>query len=117
MATQLGSRSGFAETFAIHAALKKALKASHFDRNESVQKAAEKVRRDLEAPRSIYGKQLQMLDLMANGATIAGLGQKLKCSRRTAFRYLNYLEEAGISIRLEDGKYFVDKDVIKMIND
>ena len=115
MATQLGSRSDFVETFAIHVALKHALKTRQFRQNASVQKAAEKLRKDLESPRSIYGKQLQMIELMAKGATIAGIGRKLKCSRRTAFRYLNHLEDAGISITLEDGKYYVDKDVVKMM--
>lgn len=115
MATQLGSRSDFVDTFSIHVALKHALKSKRYGTNTSVQKAAERLRKDLETPRSIYGKQLQMIELMENGATIAGLGQKLKCSRRTAFRYLNHLEEAGISIRLDDGKYYVDKGVVKLM--
>jgi len=115
MATQLGTRSDFVETFSIHVALKSAIKAKQYEKNLTVRKAAENLCKQLESAKSIYGRQLQMIDLMEKGATIAELGRKLRCSRRTAFRYLNHLEDAGISIKLEDGKYFVDKSVVRMM--
>jgi len=115
MATQLGTRSDFVETLAIHVALKQAIKAKQYDKNPSVKKAAEDLCKELESPKSIYGRQLQMINLMEKGATIADLGRKLRCSRRTAFRYLNHLEDAGIDIKLDDGKYIVDKAVLRLM--
>ncbi|MFB3043963.1 MAG: helix-turn-helix domain-containing protein [Acidimicrobiia bacterium] len=34
-----------------------------------------------------------MIRLMEKGASIEALGRKLRCSRRTVFRYLNHLED------------------------
>jgi len=115
MASQLSTRSDFAETFAIHVALKASLKSRQYDKQPSVRKAAETLCKELEAPRSIYGRQLQMLGLMEKGASIADLGRRLRCSRRTAFRYLNHLEEADIDIKLDGGKYFVGKGMVKLM--
>ena len=115
MATQLSTRSDFAETFAIHLALKAALKSRQYNKHPGIRKAAEGLSRELESPRSIYGRQLLMIAVMEKGASIAQLGRKLRCSRRTAFRYLNHLEEAGISINLDGSKYYVDKGVVRMM--
>ena len=115
MADQLSARSGFTQTLAIHVALKTALKSKCYDSNPAAKKAAEKLCKDLESERSIYGRQLKMISLMEKGASINELGRKLRCSRRTAFRYLNHLEDADVAIRLQDGKYRVDKSVTKMI--
>lgn len=115
MAGQIGARSDFAETFAIHVGLKTALKSRQYEQTPSVKRAAEQLLKSLQSDKTIYGKQLQMLSLMEKGATIAELGRKLRCSRRTAFRYLNHLEDAGIDITLEDGKYTVGKAVAKMM--
>lgn len=115
MASQLSTKSDFTETFAIHVALKHALKAKHYDKTPAVRKAAEVLCTDLQGEKSIYGRQLKMIALMEGGATIGGLGRKLKCSRRTVFRYLNHLEDAGVSINLESGKYRVDKNVARML--
>ena len=71
--------------------------------------------KELEGEKSIYGRQLRMISLMEKGASIAGLVRKLRCSRRTVFRYLNYFEDAGVSVTLEDGKYCVDGNVARMI--
>ncbi len=115
MAGQLSAKSDFTETFAIHVALKYALKAKQYDSTAEVRKAAEVLCRELQGEKSIYGRQLKMIALMEKGATIAELGRKLRCSRRTVFRYLNHLEDAGVSITLEGSKYRVDKSIVKML--
>ena len=79
------------------------------------EKAALRLRKELEGDDSIFGRQLKMIGLMEKGATVAELCRKLKCSRRTLFRYLNYLEDAGIDIRLDGTKYLVDKNVTRML--
>ena len=115
MSTQLSARSGFTETFAIHVALKAALKSRQYEKNAAVKRAAIRLCKELEGEKSIYGRQLKMISMMEKGASIAELGRKLCCSRRTAFRYLNYLEAAGIPVTLEGGKYRIDKSVARML--
>lgn len=114
MANQLSERSDFTETLAIHAALKAALKAKLYDKNPSVRQAAEALCKDLQASGSIYERQRKLITLMERGATIHEFVRKLRCSRRTAFRYLNYLEDAGVDISLEGGKYRVSKAMARM---
>lgn len=115
MATQLSSKSGFTETLAIHAALKNAIKGKQYDKNIAVRKAASSIVGELESERSIYGRQLKMIQMMEKGASLSELGRKLRCSRRTVFRYLNHLEDAGIPIDLAGSRYKVDRNVLKML--
>ncbi len=115
MAAQLSARSDFTETLAIHVALKAALKAKSYDKNLAAKKAAQRLCKDLESERSIYGRQLKMINLMEKGVSINELGRKLRCSRRTAFRYLNHLESADVAITLQGGRYHVDKTVARMV--
>ena len=115
MPSQLSARSDFTETFAIHVALKSAVKSRQYEKNAAVKRAAEKLCKELQGERSIYGRQLKMIGLMEKGASLAEIGRKLGCSRRTVFRYLNHLEDAGISIKLQGAKYHVDKGVARML--
>ncbi|MGB2985431.1 MAG: helix-turn-helix domain-containing protein [Phycisphaerae bacterium] len=115
MASQLSARSDFTETFAIHVALKAALKSKQYEKHAAVRSAAEQLCKELQSERSIYGRQLKMITLMEKGATLAEVGRKLRCSRRTVFRYLNHLEYAGISVTLDKNKYYVDKGVARML--
>ncbi len=115
MASQLSARSDFTETLAIHVALKTALKTNRYQKNPAVRRAAAKLIAELESERSIYGRQLKMVGQMEQGATLPDLGRKLRTSRRTIFRYLNHLEDAGITIKLQDNKYYVDKSVTRML--
>jgi biotin operon repressor len=115
MASQLSTRSDFTQTFAIHVALKQALRSKQYDKNAAVRSAADRLCSELQGERSIYGRQLKMITLMEKGVSLAELGRKLHCSRRTVFRYLNHLEDAGISIKLDRNKYYVDKSVARML--
>jgi len=115
MPSQLSTSSDFTETLAVHAALKAALKSRLLDKNPAMKKAALRLSAELESDSSIFGRQLKMLNLMEKGTTVAELGRRLRTSRRTLFRYLNYLENAGIQITLENNKYHVDKNVSKLL--
>ncbi len=95
----------FTQTRAIHAALKIALDKKHFAKQPELRRAAEGILKEIEADDSAYGRQLRMLNVMKKGASIEELGKKLGASRRTIFRYLNYLEQAGFNIRLEGSRY------------
>lgn len=115
MASQLSTKSDFTETFAIHVALKGALRSKLYQKNPAVKRSAEKLSAELDSERSIFGRQLKMIKLMEKGASLAEMGRKLRCSRRTVFRYLNHLEDAGISINLDGSRYLVDKSVTRML--
>ena len=115
MATNVRNRSDFSETFAVHAALKHALSRKLFVGDARTQKAAATLVKSLEGDRSIYGRQLKMIGLMGKGASIQQMGKSLRCSRRTVFRYLNHLENAGIGVTLEGGKYRVPKSLLKLV--
>lgn len=111
MSRRLSARSDFAEILAIHIALKSALKSRSYSKIPEMRNMAEALCKELIRDGSIYSKQLKMIAMMQKGASIDTLGQKFRCSRRTVFRYLNEFEEAGVSLRLEDGKYHTDKTV------
>lgn len=115
MAANLRNKSDFTETFAVHAALRQALKGNIFGKDPKVRGAAQKLVRSLESERSIYGRQLKMIQLMQKGATIEKMRRQLRCSRRTLFRYLNHLEAAGIDITLEGRRYTVAAGLLKLL--
>ncbi|MBI4717250.1 MAG: helix-turn-helix domain-containing protein [Planctomycetes bacterium] len=115
MAGDLSARSRFDEVFAIHLALKSAIQTRLLDRHAKARAAAEAMRRHLESERSVYGKQLKMIALMEKGASLADLSRRLRCSRRTVFRYLNNLQEGGVTLNLENGTYRVDREVVRLL--
>ena len=115
MATNVRGRSDFTETAAIHAALRTALKQKLYAGDDRVRKAAEQLVTALESERTIYGRQLKMLTLMQKGAGIEAMQRRLRCSRRTIFRYLNHLEEAGVDITLEKQRYHVAGTLMKTL--
>ncbi len=116
MAVQVLRGSDFKETYAVHAALRAALKSKLFTKDAGAQKAAEKLLKHLESDKSIYGRQCKMLRLMEKSATIAQLRKGLGSSRRTVFRYFLDLEEAGIDIKLDGSTYSVAKGMMKLLS-
>ena len=115
MASQFTTKSDFTETFAVHIALRAALRSKLYRKNSAVHRTASTLCKELEGEKSIYGRQLIMINAMTKGATITELCRKLRCSRRTIFRYLNHLEEAGIDVRLDDLQYSVGSDVVRLL--
>ncbi len=107
MATNMGFGSDFSATFAIHAALCLAVKQKLFAKDARLRKTAEKLIADLESDRTTFGRQLRMVQLMEAGATVDEMRRKLRCSRRTVFRYLNHLEAAGVGVTLDGQSYHV----------
>lgn len=109
MGSNVIGKSEFTQTVAVHSALAFALEKQWFKKSPAFQRAAEALIRELEAEQSSYGRQLRMLQLLQDGASLADLCRQLKASRRTIFRYLNALEEARVQIRLEGTRYFVSE--------
>lgn len=108
----LRNGSDFIESLAVHAGLKLALKQRVFKNSPRARKSAEGLLASLESSRSTYGRQLKMLQLMQKGASVQTMGKSLRCSRRTVFRYLNHLENAGVEITLSGETYHVDPGLL-----
>ncbi|MFQ5492089.1 MAG: HTH domain-containing protein [Phycisphaerae bacterium] len=113
MAKNVKNRADFTETFTVHASLRLARKQKLFAKDAKLQKTADRLIHELEGDRTIYGRQLRMVQLMQRGASVDSMGRKLRCSRRTVFRYLNHLEEAGVQITLDGSKYTVSGRLLK----
>jgi biotin operon repressor len=116
MAANVRNRSDFAETFAVHAALKHALARKLYAGDNRTHGAALALVKALESDRSIYGRQLKMIALMTKGASIQQIVKSLRCSRRTVFRYLHHLEAAGVAVTLESGHYKAPAGLLKLVS-
>lgn len=99
--------SDIVQTRAIQTALQFAINQRLFSKNPELKKAAEYWLRNAVNDRSVFGRQMRMIQVLRKGATLDELVRKLKSSRRTVFRYLNELERAGYTIKLEDSVYRV----------
>lgn len=115
MAGQLTARSDFAETLAIYLGVKSALKSGHYGKHPAIRAAAERVARSLSGDRSVFGVQMRMVGMLEKGATLDDLARRIRSSRRTVYRYLSSLEQAGIGITLDDGVYRVDKSAARLL--
>lgn len=107
--------SDFAQALATHVALSHAIRANAYRSAPHLKKAAEHLLREIEGDRSTSGRQIRMLGQLSKGAGLNDICRKLRCSRRTVFRYLNQLEEAGVSITLENNKYRADASLLQML--
>ena len=108
-------RSEFKVTYAVHAALRHAIKTRLFAKDSGAKKAAEKQLKLMESEGSIYGRQCRMVRLMIKGATIGQLCKNLDCSRRSVFRYFLDLELAGIDITLDGHTYRAKKGLLALV--
>jgi hypothetical protein len=115
MASQALNRSDFDETYAVHAALRHALKSSLFGKDPAAKRAAQNALKKFESDKTIYGRQCKMIRLMKNGATVDELRKGLKSSRRTIFRYFIDLENAGIDLKLDGLTYRVSRGLLRLV--
>ncbi|GMU38296.1 MAG: HTH domain-containing protein [Phycisphaerae bacterium] len=99
--------SDILKTKAIQSALQFALEKRLFSKNPELRKAAESWLKDADNDRSVFGRQMRMIQVLRKGATLEEMVRRLKSSRRTVFRYLNELERAGYTVKLEDSVYRV----------
>lgn len=97
--------TSFLETQTILAALDFALKKGGFGHNASQKKIAALLVKKMQGNESVSGRHQQLLDMLGKGSTIEQMMKTTGASRRTVFRYLCHLEEAGKDIELEGGKY------------
>ena len=97
--------TSFAETKTILRALEFALAKGGFGTNAVQKKAAVALMKKMKSNKSVAGRHLQLMNVLRKGATIDEMIRATGSSRRTMFRYLNHLEDAGFDIIIADGKY------------
>lgn len=98
-------RTNFLQSQTILKSLEFALARGGFAGNDAQKKTAQSLLKDMRHPRSYGGRQQQIVALLRRGASIEEMIKATQSSRRTIFRYLNDLEEAGMTLVLEDGTY------------
>ncbi len=116
MAAEALRRSDFREMYAVHAAVRAAIKSKLYAKDAAAKKAAENLLKHLDGEKSMYGRQCRMIRLMQKGATISQLRSGLKCSRRTVFRYFLDLEKADVDITLDGTSYKVSQGLLNLVS-
>ncbi|MGB2987116.1 MAG: HTH domain-containing protein [Phycisphaerae bacterium] len=97
--------ASFLETQTILQALEFTLAKGGFGDDAKQKKAAAALLKDMKSTRSVSGRHQQLMTMLKRGATLGQMIKATGSSRRTIFRYLNHLEEAGLDIILVNGKY------------
>lgn len=97
--------TSYVQTQAMLHALEFTLERGGFGSNHHYKKAAQALIQQMKSHRSVSGRQQQLAALLKKGATIEQMMKATRSSRRTVFRYLNYFEEAGMTIDLSGSVY------------
>lgn len=97
--------SSYLETQTILRGLEFALAKGAFADNQGQKRTAAALIKEMKGNKSLGGRHQLLTALLKKGTTIDEMVKATGSSRRTIFRYLNQFEEAGLDIKLEDGKY------------
>ncbi len=97
--------TSFEQTQTILKALQFAMAKGGFGNNAKQKKTATALIKEMSGNDSVSGRHQQLMGMLKKGSTIEQLIKSTGTSRRTIFRYLNQFEEAGVDIKIEDGKY------------
>jgi hypothetical protein len=97
--------NSYLQTQTILRGLEFALAKGAFDGNAGQKRTAVAVIKEMKGNRSVGGRHQSLTSILKKGATVEGMMKATASSRRTIFRYLNSLEEAGVDIQLEGGRY------------
>lgn len=96
----------FANNWVMYASLKQAQKARLFRGQKSFLSSLNKNLNAISAPKTSFGRQLRLLQaLRRKKQSTPALCRMLKVSRRTLFRDLATVRNAGIEVE-SDGEYF-----------
>lgn len=98
-------RTSFLQSQTVIRSLEFALAKGGFGGDEEQKKTAQALLKEMRSARSLSGRHQQLSALLKKGASVDEMIKATSSSRRTVFRYLNHLEEAGLGLELSDGKY------------
>ncbi len=99
--------TSFLQTQTILSALEFALAKGGFGRNAKYKKTALQIVKTMKSTSSVSGRHQQVESMLQEGASVEQMVKATGSSRRTIFRYLNHFEDAGVDLRLANGKYTI----------
>ncbi len=73
--------------------------------NAQQKKTAQSLIKNMRSNKSVSGRHQQLTALLKKGASIDEMKKTTGASRRTIFRYLTHLKEAGLRLDLTRGHY------------
>lgn len=97
--------TSFLQSQTLVTALEFTLAKGGFAGNDHQKKTAQTLLKEMRSARSVSGRHQQLTALLKKGASVEEMIKATSASRRTIFRYLNHLEEAGLDLVLSDGRY------------
>lgn len=97
--------TSYLQTQTILRALEFAVSKGGFGTNVNQKKTALSLIKNMKSNESVSGRHQQLTTMLRKGASITEMIKAAGASRRTIFRYLNHLEEAGLDISIVNGKY------------
>ena len=97
--------SSYLQTQTILRGLEFALARGAFADNAGQKRTAAALIKEMKGNQSVGGRHQLLTSMLKKGATVEDMLKATGSSRRTIFRYLNNVEEAGVDIQLEGGKY------------
>lgn len=97
--------TSFLQSQTVLRALEFALSKGGFDGHAMQKKTAAELVKNMKSTQSVSGRHHHLTALLKKGASIDEMIKATSSSRRTIFRYLNHLEEAGVNLVIGDGKY------------
>ena len=98
-------RTSFVQSQTVMKSLEFTLAKGGFGTDEHQKKTAQALLKEMRSARSLSGRHQQLSAMLKKGASVEEMIKATNSSRRTVFRYLNHLEEAGLDLQLSDGKY------------
>lgn len=98
-------KTNFIQSQTVMKSLEFALSKGGFGTDEDQKKTAQALLKEMRSARSLSGRQQQLTAMLKKGASVEEMIKATNSSRRTIFRYLNHLEEAGLDFELVDGQY------------
>lgn len=97
-------KTSYAQTQAILRALEFAAARGGFTSPDQ-KKTALALIKSMRSTKSVSGRHQQLTSMLKKGATIDEMKKATGASRRTIFRYLNHLKEAGLNVSPRGGTY------------
>ncbi len=97
--------TSYVQTQTILRALEFAVAKRGFGTNAQQKKTAQAIIKAMKSNASVSGRHQQLTTMLKKGASIAEMMKAARASRRTIFRYLNHLKDAGLDISIVGGKY------------
>ena len=101
--------TSYVQTQTMIRALEFTLAKDGFGINTQHKDTAKSLLKSMNSKKSVSGRHKQIASLLKKGSSVSQMMKSVGASRRTIFRYLNHIEDAGFNINIDNGKYQIAK--------